>query len=124
LSTPDAQSAHGTRLNRRTTSSGSSTSPSGLIRVAVPSKSGLAARSRRSSSARGLVRRQPRQITRSRLPCSSTASAVPAAWCSPSTFCVITPATNPPSRRAVTARWPSFGSARAIVRQPRWLRAQ
>jgi hypothetical protein len=48
----------------------------------------------------------------------------PPAWCSPSTFCVTTALTTPAPCRSATARWPAFGAARAIMRQPMWLRAQ
>jgi hypothetical protein len=44
--------------------------------------------------------------------------------CSPSTFCVMTPVSRPAVCSRATPRWPSFGSARAMTRQPRWLRAQ
>ena len=64
-------------------------SPSGLTCRAWAAQAGFAARSRWSSSSRGVRSPQPRQMTRLRLPCSSTTSRAPAAWCSPSTFWVM-----------------------------------
>ena len=48
----------------------------------------------------------------------------PARWCSRSTFWVITPSTTPARSSRARAWWPSFGSVRRMLCQPRWLRAQ
>ena len=72
-----------------------STSPSAFTERTVASNPGLAAASRRCISRRGDRVRQPRHTTFCSPPCSSRTSMLPAAWCSPSTFCVTTPVTWP-----------------------------
>ena len=53
-----------------------------------------------------------------RLPCSSTTASAgsPAAWWSPSMFCVTTPLSSPAFHRSTSARWAALGSA---VKNPR-----
>jgi hypothetical protein len=108
--------------------SSSATSPSGLTAGSSPSnasvQAGFADRSRWSSSARALRDQHDRHVTRCSDPCSSVTEAAPAAWCSPSTFCVMTPRTSPARSSAATARCPALGEAPVTCRHPRCDRAQ
>jgi hypothetical protein len=123
LSTPP-HAAQSTIANDSISPAGSTASPSGLINADDTVHCGLAARSRSFSSGRGVRSPQDRQVTRCRLPCSSVTSVDPAAWCSPSTFCVMIPASSPSCSSVATARCPAFGVAAAMCRHPTWLRAQ
>ena len=108
--------------------SSSATSPSGLTAGSAPTAAavhaGLAARSLLSSTSREDRSQQERHTTRCSDPCSSVTAAAPAAWCSPSTFCVTIPETSPARSSAATARCPAFGAAPVTCRHPRCDRAQ
>ena len=108
--------------------SSSATSPSGFTAGSAPTAAavhaGLAARSRASSASREDRSQHERHTTRCSDPCSSVTARAPAAWCSPSTFCVMTPETSPARSSAATARCPALGAAPVTCRQPRCDRAQ
>ena len=107
--------------------SSSATSPSGLTagsRPAAAVHAGLAARSRASSTSREDRSQHERHTTRCSDPCSSVTARAPAAWCSPSTFCVMIPETSPARSSAATARCPALGEAPVTCRHPRCDRAQ
>jgi hypothetical protein len=108
--------------------SSSATSPSGFTAGSSPTaaavQAGLAARSRSSSTSREDRSQHERHTTRCSEPCSSVTPRAPAAWCSPSTFCVMTPETSPARSSAATARCPALGAAPVMCRQPRCDRAQ
>jgi hypothetical protein len=125
LSTPP-QDRQSTTVNPPVSSS--ATSPSGFTVGSRPTAAavhrGFAARSLASSSSRGLRVQQDRQTTRCSDPCSSVTVRAPAAWCSPSTFCVMTARTSPARSSAATARCPGLGAAPVMCRHPRCDRAQ
>ena len=98
--------------------------PSGASPLASRSKPGFASDIRAWSRSRSERSPQVRQTTSARLPCSSVTSRLPAAWCSPSTFWVMTGPSTPRRWRSATAWCAAFGSAWLNRCQPMNERAQ
>lgn len=114
-------------LHRGTTkrdTSPTSASPSGASAGESSSNHGFSRRIRSATASRAKTCPQARQTTLCIVPCSGTTLRLPAAACSPSTFCVAMPETMPRPPHAASMRCAAFGRAAPNLRQPRWLPAQ
>ena len=97
---------------RKLSTAPSSASPSGAMGASADPRFGLAAKRRCCTCSLASMPPQSRHWTRARAPCSSTTARLPAAWCRPSTFWVMTPPRTPRPRARPGPGGPGWGELR------------